>query len=149
MAHDKNVRRFETFGEAFAAESDVARAEKAFAAEPEPLASTVNASAEVKTEYRDASGEPFTVRLTNAGSPESGLTTIELRGFDRANLLGALCSALARAEVSVVSGSIDTDTRTGAVRNVMRVCDRTTSRRLDPAVFESCLLYTSPSPRDS
>ena len=137
VAHDKNVRRFETFGEAFAAESDVARAEKAFAAEPEPLASTVNASAEVKTEYRDASGEPFTVRLTNAGSPESGLTTIELRGFDRANLLGALCSALARAEVSVVSGSIDTDTRTGAVRNVMRVCDRTTRQRLDPRAFES------------
>ena len=95
-----------------------------------------DASSCVETEYRDASGEPFTVRLTNVDSPK-GLTTIKINGVDRANLLGALCSALAKAEVSVVSGSIDTDPRTGAVRNVMRVCDRTTSRRLDPAVFES------------
>ena len=86
-------------------------------------------------ENRDAGGEPFTVNLTNVGSP-MGLTTIELKGVDRANLLGALCSALAKAEVSVVSGSIQTDRRTGAVRNVMRVCDSETGERLDPRVFE-------------
>ena len=56
--------------------------------------------------------------------------------MDRANLLGALCSALAKAEVSVVSGSIRTDRRTGAVRNTMHVCDSETGERLDPRVFE-------------
>ena len=75
------------------------------------------------------------MNLTNVGSPQ-GLTTIELKGVDRANLLGPLCSALAKAEVSVVSGSIRTDRRTGAVRNTMHVCDSETGERLDPRVFE-------------
>lgn len=87
-------------------------------------------------EYRDASGEPFTVNLTNVGAPP-GLTAVTLKGMDRANLLGALCTALAKAEVSVVSGSIQTDRRTKRVRNTMYVCDRETGEQLDPSVFES------------
>ena len=106
--------RFETFGEAFAANASVARLSSRDAVESTEIAETDAESRDF--EYRDAGGEPFTVNLTNVGSP-MGLTTIELKGVDRANLLGALCSALAKAEVSVVSGSIQTDRRTGAVRN--------------------------------
>ena len=125
--------RFETFGEAFAANASVARLSSRDAVESTEIAETDAESRDF--EYRDAGGEPFTVNLTNVGSP-MGLTTIELKGVDRANLLGALCSALAKAEVSVVSGSIQTDRRTGAVRNVMRVCDSVSGERLDPRVFE-------------
>lgn len=125
--------RFETFGEAFAANASVARLSSRDAVESTEIAETNAESRDF--EYRDAGGEPFTVNLTNVGSP-MGLTTIELKGVDRANLLGALCSALAKAEVSVVSGSIQTDRRTGAVRNVMRVCDSVSGERLDPRVFE-------------
>ena len=125
--------RFETFGEAFAADASVARRASRDAIESTEIAETDAESRDF--EYRDAGGEPFTVNLTNVGSPK-GLTTIKLKGVDRANLLGALCSALAKAEVSVVSGSIQTDRRTGAVRNVMRVCDSVSGERLDPRVFE-------------
>lgn len=129
--------RFETFGEAFAADaSSFARRASRDAIESTEIAiAETNAESTRYFEYRDAGGEPFTVNLTNVGSPE-GLTTIKLKGVDRANLLGALCSALAKAEVSVVSGSIQTDRRTGAVRNVMYVCDSETGERLDPRVFE-------------
>ena len=111
--------RFETFGEAFAANASVARLSSRDAVESTEIAETDAESRDF--EYRDAGGEPFTVNLTNVGSP-MGLTTIELKGVDRANLLGALCSALAKAEVSVVSGSIQTDRRTGAVRNAPCAC---------------------------
>ena len=127
--------RFETFGEAFAAE---ASAEARLASRDAIESTELNPRSGAETrdfEYRDAGGEPFTVNLTNVGSPK-GLTTIKLKGVDRANLLGALCSALAKAEVSVVSGSIQTDRRTGAVRNTMHVCDSETGERLDPRVFE-------------
>ena len=87
-------------------------------------------------EYRDASGEPFTVNLTNVGAPP-GLTAVTLKGMDRANLLGALCTALAKANVSVVSGSISTNRRTKRVLNTMYVCDRETGKELDPSVFEN------------
>ena len=127
--------RFETFGEAFAAE---ASAEARLASRDAIESTELNPRSGAESrdfEYRDAGGEPFTVNLTNVGSPK-GLTTIKLKGVDRANLLGALCSALAKAEVSVVSGSIQTDRRTGAVRNTMHVCDSETGERLDPRVFE-------------
>ena len=87
-------------------------------------------------EYRDASGEPFTVNVTNVGAPP-GLTAVTLKGTDRANLLGALCTALAKANVSVVSGSISTSRRTKRVLNTMYVCDRETGEELDPSVFEN------------
>ena len=88
------------------------------------------------SEFRDAYGEPFSVNITNVGSPP-GLTTIELKGLDKANLLGALCSALAKAEVSVVSGTIATDVVTSRVKNTIHAYSSGTKQRLDPSVFES------------
>ena len=62
---------------------------------------------------------------------------IELKGVDKANLLGALCSALAKADVSVVSGTIATDVSTNRVSNAIGVYMSSTKQRLDPGVFES------------
>ena len=88
------------------------------------------------SEFRDASGGSFTVNVTNNGAPP-GLTLIELKGVDKANLLGALCSALAKADVSVVSGTIATDVSTNRVSNAIGVYMSSTKQRLDPGVFES------------
>ena len=88
-------------------------------ASPAASASTSTAPPRVSREFRDAAGDPFTVELSNEDAP-AGLTKIELRGVDRANLLGALCSSLARANISVVSGVIATDPD-GRVRNTMFV----------------------------
>ena len=89
------------------------------AIESETGTSEAEEDATLVNEFRDAAGAPFTVELSNEDAPP-GLTKIELRGMDRANLLGALCSALARLDIAVVSGTISTGPD-GRVRNTMHV----------------------------
>ena len=69
------------------------------AIESETGTSEAEEDATLVNEFRDAAGAPFTVELSNEDAPP-GLTKIELRGMDRANLLGALCSA-SRASTSL------------------------------------------------
>ena len=54
-----------------------------------------------------SSGNEFKVLVSNEDAPD-GMTKLEVRGMDRANLLGSVCSALARLDVSVVSAIITT-----------------------------------------
>ena len=89
------------------------------AIESDAETSEAEEDATLVNEFRDAAGAPFTVELSNEDAPP-GLTKIELRGMDRANLLGALCSALARLDIAVVSGTISTGPD-GRVRNTMHV----------------------------
>ena len=88
------------------------------AIESETGTSEAEEDATLVNEFRDAAA-PFTVELSNEDALP-GLTKIELRGMDRANLLGALCSALARLDIAVVSGTISTGPD-GRVRNTMHV----------------------------
>lgn len=70
-------------------------------------------------EYSDQDGNRFNVYLSNTDAP-AGMTKLEVRGTDRANLLGSLCTSLARMEISIVSGIISTGDD-GIVRNTLFV----------------------------
>ena len=70
-------------------------------------------------EYSDQDGNRFNVYLSNSDAPV-GMTKLEVRGTDRANLLGSLCTSLARMEISIVSGIVSTG-NDGIVRNTLFV----------------------------
>ena len=55
-------------------------------------------------EYSDQDGNRFNVYLSNSDAPV-GMTKLEVRGTDRANLLGSLCTSLASARSHPRDGS--------------------------------------------